>query len=581
MFKSASQAGQDLFVYRVLGNKRGGTYLEIGAGDCIAEFNGNNCGSNTLRLSDMEWNGIGIDLNEKYKWGWDNIRGHKYIIDDATTIDWNKVIMENSILQQTVDYLSFDLDDSTSQGIQHFPFDKIRFRVLTIEHDSYRVGNNVKILIRQILLKHGYLLLCSDVSVQITDCSPWIYEDWWVDPTQVNMNLANKFRANNTLGIEIAHRNLSDDISIPVSVGEALDKLTILQLKNEYIKDPIKLVEIKHEFDIIYSLIQSYTILYENLYKQLYDINKLIWNYSDDIRKLDKKSPQYVDQLIWIMEKNDERYNIKAQINKLSNSRIKEQKSYKDTINYICGGKLGDLVHSIYVIMIYYMNTGKKGNLYITDNFQKHHGKFTTNIQKTYSELYNIIISQEYINTFNILDVSNIPSNFIDISCWYNSPLLYKTNWCNLVSSSCNVKEIPKKWLTLSNINILNQIVIHRKNIPYTNFPWENILEKNKCIFITCNIDEYNSFLYKNLVSLYLCTSLEELVQLINDSKFFIGNQSSPLAFACSLHKPCLAELLDSSDSEHYKDETKNNPNFFWIWKNISTIDGINKFINL
>lgn len=589
MFKPASQAGQDLFVYRILKNKRDGTYLDVGAGNCIAEFRGDNCGSNTLRLADMGWTGVGIDTEKNYVWGWQHIRRHKFITEDATTLDWDKLIAETPILQKTVDYLSFNLDDATTAGVKHFPFDKIKFRVITIEHDSYRVGDEVKKLIRDILPKFGYELLCSDVSVQITGYKPWIYEDWWVDPNTVDMTLANKFRADKTLGSEIAHRDTTDNITIPVSVGEALDKLSILYLKKEFITEPNKLVEIRREIDAIYPLIQSYVILYEKLFKLLLDINRDIWIMSEDIRKIDKKSPVYGEKLVTIMEKNDQRYQVKAQINSQSNSTLKEQKSYVNTaINYVCGGKLGDLIHSIYVIMVKYLNTGQKGNLYITDKFLPHHGQFTTGVAQTYKELYNIIMAQDYINSFHILDASSPPENYVDISAWYKSPLLFRVNWCQLVSSSCGVPEIPRKWLTLPNTNASNtplvheKIIIHRKPIPDTNFPWETILTKNKCTFATCNMEEYDNFKYKHLVQLQLCSNLEEFVNVINNAKFFIGNQSSPLAFACALHKPCLVELLDYADSVHYKGETKNNPNFFWIQRNSRfTPEEINKFIQL
>ena len=149
--KSFSQAGQDLFIYNVLNKKNNGTYLDIGCGDCTCVFDGTNNGSNTLLLSQLGWTGIGIDIDNSHKWSWDNIRKHKMIIDDITTLNWDNLIKENIILQDTIDYLSFDIDDSTTAGIRTFPFDKIRFRAITIEHDSYRVGDSVKIDLRYFL----------------------------------------------------------------------------------------------------------------------------------------------------------------------------------------------------------------------------------------------------------------------------------------------------------------------------------------------------------------------------------------------------------------------------------------------
>lgn len=204
MFNSASQAGQDLFVYKVLKNKNNGTFLDIGAGECNEVFVGYNGGNNTVSLSKLGWRGIGVDYTPSCASQSNINRYANFIIADVTNMNWDRTISENSILQNTVDYLSFDVDDSTLEAINNFPFDKLRFRVITIEHDSYRVGNNLKNYMRELLKGKGYELLCSDVQVLIKGQSPWIYEDWWVDPKEVDMEYVEKFRSDKTLGQVIA-----------------------------------------------------------------------------------------------------------------------------------------------------------------------------------------------------------------------------------------------------------------------------------------------------------------------------------------------------------------------------------------
>ena len=196
-FISNSQVCQDVFAYKILGRKKNGTYLDIGAGDCIAQ------GNNTLRLADIGWTGIGVDIQDCCIWGWNNIRKHPYICDDITNINWDKYINEYSILQSSIDYLSFDVDDATILAANNFPWDKIRAKVITIEHDSYRVGDNVKNILRNILSSKGYELLCSDVIIGENKA---IFEDWWVDPKQVDMSIAEKYRCDKVKGNDIVTR---------------------------------------------------------------------------------------------------------------------------------------------------------------------------------------------------------------------------------------------------------------------------------------------------------------------------------------------------------------------------------------
>ena len=199
-FYPSSEAGQDLFVYRILNNKKNGTYLDIGCGEATERFNGCSAGNNTNELSRHGWTGIGIDINPAFSYTWTVIRQHPFLVTDVTTVDWNFLIKEHSLLQNHIDYLSFDVDDATTFAMRNFPFDKIRFSVITIEHDSYRVGNEVKKEMREILSKAGYQLLCSDVQVIQQGTRFLVYEDWWIDITKIDAELADKYRCHKKAG---------------------------------------------------------------------------------------------------------------------------------------------------------------------------------------------------------------------------------------------------------------------------------------------------------------------------------------------------------------------------------------------
>jgi hypothetical protein len=197
-FKSNSQAGQDLFVYRVLGNKKCGTYLDIGSHLCTE------WGNNTLQLSKLGWSGIGFDIEKQFEDIWKKYRPKQpFILGDVTTQDWDKLIREHDIFNEPIDYMSFDIDDATISAIKRFPLDKIQIRVITIEHDSYRVGDECKIQIRKTLSENGYVLLCSDVMVFYLgkEC---VFEDWWINPLLVDKEFYERFRCNNMFGHNIS-----------------------------------------------------------------------------------------------------------------------------------------------------------------------------------------------------------------------------------------------------------------------------------------------------------------------------------------------------------------------------------------
>ena len=116
---------------------------------------------------------------------------------------------------------------------------------------------------------------------------------------------------------------------IPVSYGELLDKLTILEIKKEKINDKNKLVHVNKEFN---QLIKLYTIKLEKLYNELKIINSKLWETEDSIRIKEQKK-EFDEEFIQLARSvyilNDKRYSIKNIINKNTNSDIIEVKSYK------------------------------------------------------------------------------------------------------------------------------------------------------------------------------------------------------------------------------------------------------------
>jgi hypothetical protein len=122
-------------------------------------------------------------------------------------------------------------------------------------------------------------------------------------------------------------------IKIPVSVGELIDKLSILHIKKIKISNPEKLEFITKEFELLHNM-SSYYLNDENIskyYHNLVEINLKLWEVEDEIRIIeniklfDSKFVQLARQVYLI---NDERFSVKNMINELTDSEIREQKEY-------------------------------------------------------------------------------------------------------------------------------------------------------------------------------------------------------------------------------------------------------------
>jgi len=129
---------------------------------------------------------------------------------------------------------------------------------------------------------------------------------------------------------------LNKVITAEISPGELIDKITILEIKMERIKDDTKLKNIQKEWD---SLNQSRTneilisVKLDELTTELKKINETLWVIEDDIRKCERHQ-DFGDAFITLARsvyfKNDDRAKVKRKINELLGSRLIEEKSYSD-----------------------------------------------------------------------------------------------------------------------------------------------------------------------------------------------------------------------------------------------------------
>ena len=125
-------------------------------------------------------------------------------------------------------------------------------------------------------------------------------------------------------------------IEIPVSFGELIDKLTILEIKKSKITNKEKLKKIQLEYELLNKKYQ--TILNDRkelqiFYEALLKVNNKLWEIEDKIRIFENNkefNEEFIDLARSVYKSNDERFALKNDINETFDSEIQEQKEYEN-----------------------------------------------------------------------------------------------------------------------------------------------------------------------------------------------------------------------------------------------------------
>jgi hypothetical protein len=124
-------------------------------------------------------------------------------------------------------------------------------------------------------------------------------------------------------------------ISTPVSLGELVDKISILHIKNNNIKDEEKLKLIREELELLNQTLNKHIKKndIQNYLDSLIEINSKLWVIEDDIRDCERKKKfdqTFIDLARSVYFTNDKRSEVKLEINKKFGSKIIEVKSYEE-----------------------------------------------------------------------------------------------------------------------------------------------------------------------------------------------------------------------------------------------------------
>ena len=206
----SSQIGQDKWVHSIVGDKKDGYFIELGACDGLYL-------SNTLFFErNLNWNGICIEPNDNYikelnanrKCNISNelvysCEGEKvnFALSEAASgiIDENIgpfTRKDQSVLKTTttlgnildkfnapniIDYLSLDVEGQEYNILSTFPFDKYKFRCITVEHNAPHIGPKQQMLIRELLEKNNYRFVKGNDDVNNWGHGP--IDDFYINPT--------------------------------------------------------------------------------------------------------------------------------------------------------------------------------------------------------------------------------------------------------------------------------------------------------------------------------------------------------------------------------------------------------------
>ncbi|HOK25602.1 MAG TPA: DUF6165 family protein [Bacteroidales bacterium] len=121
-------------------------------------------------------------------------------------------------------------------------------------------------------------------------------------------------------------------MKIEVSNGEIIDKLTILMIKLERIKDEEKLANIRKEYEMLREAAELVISLDDPLVKALYQVNSELWDIEDHIRELERRKDfgdDFINTARSVYFKNDRRAELKREINIKTSSGLIEEKSYE------------------------------------------------------------------------------------------------------------------------------------------------------------------------------------------------------------------------------------------------------------
>lgn len=239
------------------------------------------------------------------------------------------------------------------------------------------------------------------------------------------------------------------------------------------------------------------------------------------------------------------------------------------TKNFLSGGKLGDFIHTLFVVKNICERECCKANLYLSGGGDI----WSYGIDRAYKDLYPLVVSQGYINMFD-MEANMGQGDFINLNSWrevvateHAETGKYSRCWTDLLSEIYHLTPSSYAWLSpmYYDNSFKDAIVIHQSLKHYCELPWSEIF-KLPCkgfIFLTSNNDEYTNFKHRGCATCLYTESVTLVTSIIASCKLYIGNQSALSAIASALDVPRIIGL-DPDPAPFYMGEEKHSDNVMW-----------------
>lgn len=429
-------------------------------------------------------------------------------------------------------------------GYAHVDFDKNSNRsylgiCVLPEFHGKGIGKSLMEMLCTLYTGELYLTVDKDNSVAISLYKKFKFE--CID-TMPNYFL---FKRNST------QFNSLNSLLLPVSMGEAVDKLSILDIKINKITSEEKKTECMREYDALFPSLRIFIEQNKYLYLSLKYINQTIWDLQDDIR--DKDVSTSTNSILHeILDLNDMRFRVKMRINRKNNSLLKEQKGYAARVGlFLSHLGMGDLINMNGAI--------RYSSLKVDYLFVVCKEKYLENIKDMFSDDPYIeiipckdddsdvmsIVSSDTINNKKITNkyicgIWDYQRNYDDLpNCFYrhlNIPINIKHTffYCN----PSNSLPVPIKPF------VFTHTLSSTKN---TNIITWNI---NDIFTIDPNINYYSSYHpWYNEASLYVNKPFFQYNDLIINAKEIHTVDSSFYCLACFLPLKALVKICYDRDT--------------------------------
>ena len=325
------QHHEDVFIKTIFPNTNNGVCIEVGASDGIS-------GSNTKHFEDIGWKSLCIEPISSNFEKCKTIRKDCYqcCISDKDKEDTEFTIFHLNENLSAISSLEPDhrLIESHSHLITDTTKIKVKVRSLNSLLEELQFPKNIDFI--SIDTENTELDVLKGIDLNVYNVTLLVVENNYDEPfcedylSQYGYKKIKRIAVNDFYlkQEKYIHYHGENKMKVEVSIGEAIDKLSILEIKLIKISDKNKKIKVQKEINCLQECV-IYKTKYEYYYNLLMYVNNKIWNLTDVIKKIASSDPQFANISKQIFEFNQQRFRIKNWFNLLTGSNINEQKSYE------------------------------------------------------------------------------------------------------------------------------------------------------------------------------------------------------------------------------------------------------------